>query len=91
MGEKSERLLELFFLSIQGVQRQGRTMEEAAIVDVEHQLSACYATSMESASKVGFKKARKLWPSKSGWTHSVCVAQFDLSGKLIDVNKVRLV
>lgn len=87
----AKSVIDLFFMSIQGVKRERRESGEIEIVNSEHQITACYATTIENASKIGFRRARKQWPSKDGWSHSVAAAQFDLSGKFIDESRVRLV
>lgn len=89
--DETKPVLDLYFMSIQGIKRERRESGEIAIVNSEHRITACYAVSIEKAGRVGFRRARKEWPPKDGWSHSVATAQFDLSGKFIDESSVRLV
>lgn len=89
--ESGKPVLNLYFLSIQAIQRVERESGEIIITEAEHEISASYAVSIEDACRKGLRKAKKRWSPKDGWSHSIRAAEFDLSGKLIKESDVRFV
>jgi|GEM_PF-4722931 len=84
-------ILDLYFSSIQAVKYIQLETGETVITEAEHEVTASYAVSIEDAIKKAFKKAKKKWSPKDGWSHSVFSAQFDLSGELIKKDRVQII
>lgn len=89
--ENEKPILDLYFCSVQAVKYLRLQTGETVIAEAEHEVTASYAVSIEDAAKKAFKKAKKKWSLKDGWSHSVYAAQFDLSGKFFKESDVNFV